>query len=173
MIFKRSGFLPFYKADQLQDWQLSGYYNEFITGIQFVPQDALVSFRTPIVGGATSTDPTGITLRRLAIKNGEKTILESNDYAVTINRAFLDENYKLTTQGNASYTYYYFNQAKITEDENDFLNLGCIYEIYLEDENDNSFISNIFVAIEETKILIYAENDMSILTEDGLGILFQ
>lgn len=173
MLLKRNALLPFYKSDQLQDWELSGYYKEFLGAIQLVPQDVLVSFRTPIMGGAIATDPTSITLRKLSIINGVKTILESKDYNVTINRAFVDSNYKLTTQANASYTYYYFNQSKITENAVDFLELGCIYEIYLEDAFDNKFISNIFVAIEETEIFIYAENGLGILTEDGQNIVFQ
>lgn len=171
--FKRNALLPFYKDDQPQDWQLSGYYDEFINSLQLVPRDQLVSFRTPVINAVILTDPTQITIRRLSIQNGVKTVLESTNYTVTINRQFVDANFKISTQANAEYTYYYFNQSAIAADAVNYLDACKIYEIYLEDSTGNKFISNIFVAIDETEIFIHAEDGQILLDESGEGILFQ
>lgn len=159
--YKKIGLLPFYKSDQPQDWQLKGYYYNWLLSAQYVPRDKLVSFSTPPVSGE-KTAPTQITIRKLKIKGDVKTILSSTVYNVTLYANF-----------NGSQTYYYFIQSSITSDIDEYLEVGCIYEIYLEDADGNSFISNIFIAIEESKIYIAAEDSQAILTEAGEQILFE
>lgn len=171
--FRRTGLLPFYKSDQNQDWQTSGYFDEYINAIQFIPRDKLVGFRTPFITGVLTTNPTQITIRRLSLINGEKTILESANYTVTINIQYADVNYNNCEQSDAIYTYYYFNQSIIDSDVNNYLTAGRIYEIYLIDASDNSFISNIFCAIDETDIFIYSEGGQIILDESGESIVFE
>ncbi len=171
--FKRTGLLPFYKDDQPQDWELSGYFDEFINAIQFVPRDVLVSFRTPFINAVLDVEPTQITIRKLSFGGETKTIISSDDYTVTINIQYADVNLKNCEEADAIYTYYYFNQSTISEDANEYLIVGCIYEIYLVDASGNSYISNIFVAIDETKIFINAEDGQIILDESGEGILFE
>lgn len=161
--YKRFGLLPIYKSNQDQDWKLDGYYNNFKSAIQYIPRDTLVSFRTPPVAGSY-TAPTKLTIRKLSIKGGIKTIVSSADYTVTVNKQEIDA---------GSESYYYFNQSAISTNISEFLDAGCIYEIYLEDSEGNSFISNIFVAIDESQIFIYAESNEAILTEDGEQILFE
>lgn len=157
--FRQIGLLPIYKSDQLQDWQLSGYYNNWLESIQYVPRDTLVSFSTPPVTGIKSP-PSQITARKLNIKGNIKTILSSTDLAVTMYAKNIDDDTK---------TYYYFIQSTLPS----VLDKGCVYEIYIEDADGNSFISNIFVAIDETEIFIYAEDSNLLVDETGEGILFE
>jgi hypothetical protein len=171
--FKRNGLFPFYKEDQPQDWQISGYYDEFLNSLQLVPRDVLKSFRTPNINAVITSDITSIFIRRLSIFNGIKTILETNEYTVTINRQFVDENSKTCSQSNAVYTYYYFNQSAISDNPIDYLDSYKLYEIYIEDTLGNKFISNTFIAIDETEIFINTEDGQIILDETGEGILFE
>ena len=142
--YKHTGLLPIYKSDQSQDWQLSGYYNNWQTSVQYIPNDVLVSFTTPTVSG-TKTAPTQITLRKLNIVGGVKTIISSEVYNVTMHE----------THRNGQ-TEYYFIQSAITTNPLEYLTSGCLYEIYIEDADGNGFISNIFIATsEDTDSYIY------------------
>ncbi len=158
--YKRYGLFPIYKSDQPQDWQLEGYYNTFKNAFQFVPRDVLVSFRTPPVSG-TKTAPTQITIRKLSIKAAAKTIVSSDVYNVTMYEEHAN-----------SQTYYYFIQSAITSIAAEFLDVGELYELYIEDADGNSFISNIFIAVDETELFIQTEGGLNILTEDGDEILY-
>ena len=160
--YKRYGLFPFYKSDQLQDWQLVGYYNNFKSSLQYVPRDVLVGFSTPPVDGV-KTAPTEITIRKISIKGDIKTIIESNTYAVTMYRKLIE---------NDTQTYYYFNQSPISSDEEEYLTSGELYEIYIEDLDGNSFISNIFMAVEESQLYITTESGFNILTETGEEIKY-
>lgn len=158
---KQSGLLPFYKSDQSQDWALSGYYNNWQSAVQYVPRDVLVSFMTPTISG-TKTAPTEITIRKLSITGGIKTVLSSADYTVTLYEKQQD-----------SQTQYYFIQSAISSNPTEYLQESCLYEIYLEDADGNGFISNIFIAFDETEIYIHSESGEIITDESGEGILFE
>lgn len=157
--FRQNGSLPVYKSDQLQDWQLKGYYNNYLCGILYVPRHTLVSFSTPPVTGIKSA-PTQITARKLSIKGNIKTIIKSTDLLVTMYAKTIDSGTK---------TYYYFIQSDLPS----LLDEGCIYEIYIEDADGNSFITNIFKTITENEIFIHAEDGRVLQAEDGQDIVFQ
>ena len=160
--YKRHGLFPIYKSDQSQDWELSGYYDNFNAAFQFVPKDVLVGFRTPPVDGV-KTAPTEITIRKISIKGGVKSIIESNNYTVTMYRKLIE---------NDTQTYYYFNQSPISSDPNDYLDEGELYEIYIIDADNNSFISNIFIAVDESELYLATESGFNILTESGEEIKY-
>lgn len=157
--YRQTGLLPIYKSNLSQDWQLDGYYNNWKNSLQYVPFDTLVSFSTPSVDGA-KTAPTEIILRKLNIIGSVKTILSSTTLSVTM--------YAKQVDGGTS-TYYYFIQSSLPEP----LDRGCIYEIYIEDSDQNSFISNIFLAISLKDLVIYSESKGAIETESGQDILFE
>lgn len=154
---KRKGLFPIYEINQSQDWQLKGYYNNYMTAAQYVPRDKLVSFTTPAVAGIKTVAPTQIIARKLLLKGDQKTILSSTDYAVTMSL--------ITEDGE---TQYYFNQQTLS---GSYLDDGCFYEIYIEDADGNKFLSNIFIAIEESEIELYLEDGQQLLLEDGQTLI--
>lgn len=161
---KKSSLFPFYKSDYSQDWELSGYYYNWQLSSIYVPKDVLKSFKTPTVSGIKQP-PTEITIRKIAIKGNTKTIINSNTYSVNMYSRYL-ENY--------SKTEYYFIQSSFTDDPNQYLDEGCTYEIYIEDADGNAFISNVFIAIDETQIYITAESGEIIIDEQsGESIVFE
>lgn len=158
---RRFGLLPFYGINQPRDWELKGYYNNWQLALKFVPRDTLVSFRTPLINGSY-TAPSTMILRKLSIL-GETISIVSNQSVTS----------GLTKYTVGSQTYYYRQQGAYTSDVLEYLENGCIYDIYIIDSNDNEFVSDIFVAIEETELYLYTEDNQYLLTEDGQKIVFQ
>jgi hypothetical protein len=150
-IKKRVGFLPFYKLGESQDWQLNGYYKNWVRSLKFVSKDSLVSFRTPnIYGGAVISAPSTMTIRKVRIVGDTITTISSSVITSDLVKAS-------ATINGVNYTYYYRLQNTLATP----LEAGCIYIIYIIDTNSNEFISDLFLAIDETL------SDYILTTEDG------
>lgn len=161
--FRRFGLLPFFKSDQPQDWEIDGYYYNWRKTVQYVPRDTLVSFRTPVISGSKAV-PTEITIRKLKIKGQTKTIVSSDTYTVDI--------YKEELLGGTE-SYYYFFQSPIDASPVNYLEAGEMYEIYLDNGVGDTFISNIFIALDIEDVYIKSEAGETITDETGEGILFE
>lgn len=154
-IFKRSGFLPVYKSTESHDWQLDGYFKNWVRALRFVSKSSLVGFRTPLIYG-TYTVPATMKIRQLRI-------VDSTVVMVTEETITSDLVKELITFNGVAYTYYYRNEtALVTE-----LTEGCIYDIYITD-GTNIFISDIFLAIDDiaSDFVISTESGLIITTED-------
>jgi hypothetical protein len=160
-IYKRNGLLPVYKSDQSQDWQLDGYFSNWVLAKKWVPKDVLVSFRTPLINGSY-TAPATMTIRKLSILGNIKTIVSTQEVTSGLQKQIV-----------GTQSYYWRQQGAFTAVASEYLTKGCLYEIYMKDSNDNEFITDIFVAVDETEYYIYAEDNQPISTEDGQQIVFE
>jgi hypothetical protein len=155
-IYKRNGFLPFYKSDQSQDWKLNGYFKNWVLSLKKISKTSLVSFRTPLIDGSF-TEPTSFTLRHLMVIDDTVSVIDSQTISTTIAKDF-------ELIGSTVYSYYYWNQSDIGI----ILNEGCIYDITISD-GTNNFQSDIFLAVDESnrEYWLVTEDNVQILTEDG------
>jgi hypothetical protein len=156
----RNGFLPFYRATVDRDWQKLGYWNNWQLALKFVPRDRLVGFATPEVDGTVAA-PSSFDIRKLQITQSGVNVIstqtESTSNLVAVERI---------RNGN-TLTYYSRDQQEISA----ALTKGCIYDISITDDDDNTFYSDIFLAIDESDLALYTESGQYLLTEDGQQIL--
>lgn len=155
-IYKRNGFLPFYKSDQKQDWKLEGYYRNWVLSLKKISKTSLAGFRTPNVE-ASLTVPANMTIRRLQVVDDSVSVIE--------NQVIVSGLIK-TTEVINGVTYYYYYRPK--QDMSIILTAGYIYDISITD-GTNSFLSDIFLAINEAdrEYYLVTEDNEAVLTEDG------
>lgn len=155
-IYKRNGFLPFYKSDQSQDWKLTGYFKNWVLSLKKISKTSLVSFRTPLIDGSF-TEPTSFTIRHLRVIDNAVSVIDSQVISTTIAKDF-------EMIGSTVYSFYYWNQSDIGI----ILTEGCIYDITLTD-GTNTFQSDIFLAVDESnrEYWLVTEDNVQVLTEDG------
>jgi hypothetical protein len=155
-IYKRNGFLPFYKSDQSQDWKLTGYFKNWVLSLKKISKTSLASFRTPLIDGSF-TEPASFTIRHLSVLDNAVSVIDSQIISTTITKDF-------EMIGNTVYSFYYWNQSDIGI----ILTEGCIYDITLTD-GTNTFQSDIFLAVDESnrEYWLVTEDNVQVLTEDG------
>ena len=142
MLYKRTGFLPFIKIDQYSDWQLNGYFKNIPLSLKSVPKDVLVGFKTPLIAYSSASAPATMTIRKIKILDDSISVVSSQVETSGLVK------YSYTLNG-VAYSYYYRNQAAFSADHLDYLTKGCIYDIYIIDSQNNEFLSEPFLAIDD------------------------
>jgi hypothetical protein len=155
------GLLPFYKSTRDRDWQLKGYYRNWALAINYVPIDSLVSFKTPVYTGNNEA-PSTMKIRRVKVVDNEISVVSQSTVTSGLSR-------KTEVINGETLTYYYRQQANLDTT----LTEGYIYDIYIEDSDGNTFVSDIFVGLSLTDLQYYTEGGVGMISEDGTELILE
>ena len=123
--------IKIYNINELQDWQKSGNYKNYLWGIRICPDVRLLPFhKTPNVPHSAAGYVNQWLMRKVTISGGVKTIEDTE----AMNHLDIDK-------ANGSIYDYYYYKGNIEQIQLD----PGLYEYYFKDNNDNEFISDVFL----------------------------
>jgi len=121
-------YLPILAIDDYQDWEKSGYYQNYNVGMLICPTLKLLPFYTPNKLKSVSTVST-FSIKQVVISNGVKTVVETTSLSTAL----------LTKVSGVSYDNWYY-QATINQTGLD----EGIYEFYILLSDGTEYQSELF-----------------------------